>query len=118
MRTIQVDDLIFEVVDHIPLGYTIWNIGHNMPADWLPLCQLNHQQPFPGCCEVNTRTLKAIQTENAELLKSIAGFGCGTLFKAESFINQHKKAKPGTVNYHDLQRCIKALPILQKISTC
>ena len=32
----------FRLVDHIPLGYIIWNIGkHHMPEGYLPLCRLS-----------------------------------------------------------------------------
>ena len=27
---------VFEIVDTVPLGYSIWNIGHNMPDGYLP----------------------------------------------------------------------------------
>ena len=38
----------FEQVDHIPQGYTIWNIGKNMIGGYLPLCRLAHFQY--RCC--------------------------------------------------------------------
>lgn len=27
---------VFEIVDTVPLGYSIWNIGHNMPDGFCP----------------------------------------------------------------------------------
>lgn len=30
----------FELVDRVPLGYSIWNIGENMADGYLPLCRL------------------------------------------------------------------------------
>ena len=38
----------FEVVEEVPLGYEIWNIGKNMIDGYLPLCRLSSQQAFPG----------------------------------------------------------------------
>lgn len=32
---------VFEIVDTVPLGYSIWNIGHNMPDGYLPFCRLS-----------------------------------------------------------------------------
>lgn len=29
----------YEVVDEVPLGYMIWNIGHCAPEGYLPLCR-------------------------------------------------------------------------------
>ena len=51
----------FEVVDHIPLGYIVWNIGSHMIDGYLPLCRLKARQPFPGGCEIEVDTLKAIK---------------------------------------------------------
>lgn len=36
----------FELVDHVPLGYSIWNIGKNMADGYLPLCRLAAVQPY------------------------------------------------------------------------
>lgn len=53
----------FEVVDTIPSGYQVWNIGNNMTEGYLPLCQLEG-----GTCSVITTTLKAIKIDDPELL--------------------------------------------------
>lgn len=47
----------FQVVDSVPLGYVIWNIGNNMADGYLPLCQVGG----PDGCQVNPDTLKAVK---------------------------------------------------------
>ena len=37
---IIMDNRKFEVVDFVPAGYEIWNIGHNMIDGYLPLCRM------------------------------------------------------------------------------
>jgi hypothetical protein len=32
----------FEVKEKAPAGYHIWNIGHNMPAEYTPYCKYLH----------------------------------------------------------------------------
>ncbi len=50
----------FEIVDRVPLGYHVWNIGENMPDGYLPLCRLCASQPFEGATAIDPSTLKAI----------------------------------------------------------
>ena len=46
--------VVFEIVDKPPVGYSIWNIGRNMPSDYIPYCQGSKTA-------INTRTLKAVK---------------------------------------------------------
>lgn len=75
MCKIKVGKHIFEVVDHFPIGYEIWNIGTNMAEGYLPLCRLSSRQPFPGARNIETDTLKAIKTDGAREMLDVAGFG-------------------------------------------
>ena len=63
-NTLKVGDIVFEIVDFIPLGYEVWNIGHHMPKGWIPLCRLSSHQPFPGGRNIERDTLKAISEED------------------------------------------------------
>ena len=47
-RTITNREYTFELVDFVPLGYEIWNIGRNMAPGYLPLCRISARQPFQG----------------------------------------------------------------------
>lgn len=44
-KTITHHGHTFELVDHVPNGYLIWNIGENMIDGYLPLCILASDQP-------------------------------------------------------------------------
>ncbi|MCD7891633.1 MAG: hypothetical protein LUG26_07810 [Ruminococcus sp.] len=106
---------IFQIVDSVPPGYQIWNIGEHMPEGYLPLCRLKTQQPFPGCCEVETHSLKAIKIEGAEKILEAIGGGQNTIKKMETYIKRYRNAKPGTWSYTQVQRIKAALPIMKQI---
>ena len=58
----------FQVVDSVPLGYVIWNIGNNMADGYLPLCQVGG----PDGCQVNPDTLKAVKCDGAQTILDAA----------------------------------------------
>ena len=60
METIKVDKYTFELIEKIPKGYDIWNIGKHMINGYLPLCQCDKDY------HVNTDTLKAIKYDDAQ----------------------------------------------------
>ena len=49
----------YEIVNAVPLGYTVWNIGHPVAGEYLPLCRLSQHQPFPGGQSIDVDSLKA-----------------------------------------------------------
>ena len=65
----------FEVVEKIPHGFFVWNIGDNMTSGYLPLCESANDPEYPGT--INATTLKAIKMNENELeiLKKVAGYG-------------------------------------------
>lgn len=60
MKIIEIPGYTFELVDHIPAGYTIWFI--KMTDGYLPLCQCDADK------NVNVNTLKAIRCDDAQKL--------------------------------------------------
>lgn len=102
MEKLKVGKHVFKIVDSVPSGYIIWNIGDNMPGGYLPLCEV-----FKGTYDVNTDTLKAIKLERAQEVLDIAGrIGCDK--KPEDFkkyYNRYKNSK----NDYTRQRALKAL---------
>lgn len=52
----------FEVVNDLPAGYIVWNIGrHNFQFEgYIPLCQADDNY------NVNTKTLKALKVKSEE----------------------------------------------------
>jgi len=105
----------FELVDAVPLGYFIWNIGKNMPEGYLPLCRLSWQQPFPGGRAIEAETLKAIKVEGAQTILAAIGGGEQTVEDMEKYIARHQNAKPDTWAYAQVERMKKALPIMRQI---
>lgn len=65
----------FELVDRVPLGYSIWNIGKNMADGYLPFCRLAAVQPFPGGRDIEVNTLKCHKCEGAQVILEAADGG-------------------------------------------
>ncbi len=106
----------FEVVDFVPLGFMVWNIGkHNAPKGYLPLCRLKAVQPFDGGRAIETETLKAIKIDGAEKILDAVGGGQNTIEEMEKYIRRYRNAKPGTWSARQVKRMEKALPIMRKI---
>ena len=116
METITVGEHVFEIVNEVPRGYMVWNIGDNMAEGYLPFCRLSTYQPFPDGRNIEVDTLKALKCEGAREILSIASFGCRTIDDVEEYLNKHKNPKPGTATYMDVQRCKEALPYMRKIN--
>ena len=84
---------VFEIVDKIPLGFYIWNIGENMGSDeWIPLAQdlkPGDKENF----EINPDTLKAIclNPEDVQILRKAAGIGVNSLKTAEKALRSKRR---------------------------
>lgn len=63
MDTLKMNDKTFEIVNELPHGYKIWNIGReNFKFEkYIPLCKT-----YNGCC-VDIKTLKAFKVPSEEL---------------------------------------------------
>lgn len=116
MRTITHNGDTFQIVDHVPLGYQIWNIGEHMLDGFLPFCRKAAHQPFPGGQCIESDTLKALPCKHAQvILKAIRG-GCNTVEKMEQYVCQNKDAKEGTYAHAAVQRCLAALPYMRELN--
>ena len=107
-------DKVYEVVDRIPKGFMVWNIGDNMEFDgYLPLCEWTNPEDKNNY-NINRDTLKAIKLDNDSLkiLKKAAGFGINNLE------NTKKRIAEGVYVFGGIERDLanKALPIFEKIS--
>lgn len=102
---------VFELVDFVPRGYKIWNIGANMIDGYLPLCM-----PISaGSYSINPDTLKAIRIDGAQDVLAAIGGGQNTIQAMEKYIKRYKDAKPGTYSYTQVKRMENALPIMRQI---
>ena len=102
----------FELVDHIPLGYSIWNIGENMAEGYLPLCRLAAVQPFPGGRRIEVDTLKAIKCEGAQVILKTAGLGAETPEEMERYIEKNKN---NPRRQYEVEKMKAALPYMRKL---
>lgn len=84
---------IFEIVDKIPCGFSVWNIGENMGSDeYIPLAQdlkPGNKESF----EINPCTLKAIKldSEEVKLLRNAARVGVNNKITAEKALRSKRK---------------------------
>ena len=63
----------YEIVNAVPLGYTVWNIGHPVAGEYLPLCRMSKYQPFPGGRSIDVDSLKAIRCDGAQTILDAVG---------------------------------------------
>lgn len=102
----------FELVDHVPLGYSVWNIGKNMADGYLPLCRLAARQPFTGGRNIEVDTLKAIKCEGAQEILEAASLGARTPDEMERYI---EKNKDNPAKQYEVARMKKALPYMRQL---
>ena len=114
MGTIEHNGLIFELVDSVPLGYEIWNIGKNMVDGYVPLCRLSRNQPFPGGRNIETDTLKAIKVDGAQDVLAAIGFGPNTSKEMEAYVSRYGRSRTDWVR-NRVERYKKAIPIMKQI---
>lgn len=83
---------IFEVVDKIPSGFFVWNIGENMEThEYIPVCEDLHPEDKENY-EINAATLKAVKVapDEWEKLNKAAHWGVGNLKQAEKAIKSKR----------------------------
>lgn len=114
-QTITSSGYTFEVVDHVPSGYLIWNIGKHMVDGYLPLCILASDQPFPGGRTVNVDALKAIKCDGAQTILAAIGYGPETPDQMDRYIEKYSKEGPGGRHAMAVDRMKKALPFMREL---
>lgn len=105
----------FEVVDCIPKGYEIWNIGKNMIPGYVPFCRLAAVQPFPGGRNIEVETLKAMRTDGYLEIMDAAMYGFETLESMERYLEKQPNPKKNTRPYFKVQRIKAALPWMKEL---
>ena len=106
---------IFEVVEKIPEGFSIWAISGIGNGEYTPICERLYPEN-KDCYDVNTQTLKAIKLskEEVEILFQSAMAGDGTLKKARTTLK--RVAKTATMQRRQ-EKARKAFPILERITS-
>lgn len=105
----------FRIVEEVPDGYKIWNVGANMLKGYIPLCRHKMHQPFDGAYEIETDTLLAIKTDGADKIMAAIGGGCHTVALMQKFLIDNTAPKPGSWEELQVQRIREALPYMSKI---
>lgn len=105
----------YEIVNAVPLGYTVWNIGHPVAGEYLPLCRLSQHQPFPGGQSIDVDSLKAIRCDGAQTILDAVGYGPGTLEEMERFVEKNRMAQPRTSRHREVERMKAALPFMRSL---
>ena len=83
---------IFEIVEKIPTGFFVWNIGENMGThEYIPVCEDLHPEDKENF-EINTATLKAVKVAPDEWkkLNKAAAWGVGNLKQAEKALRSKR----------------------------
>ena len=83
---------IFEIVEKIPVGFFIWNIGENMGThEYIPVCEDLHPEDKDDY-SINPATLKAVRVspEEWEKLNKAGAWGVGNLKQAEKAIKSKR----------------------------
>ena len=84
---------VFEIVEKIPTGFFVWNIGNNMGHDeYIPLCKDLHPEDKENF-EIDTTTLKAIKLPINEVkaLRESAHIGIVSKKTAEKALKSKRR---------------------------
>jgi hypothetical protein len=100
----------FEIIDYVPYGYVIWNVGKNMIDGYLPIVQLCGEDG----CQVNTETMKAIKLKDAQIILAAIGWGQNTIKQMETYVKRYKNSKRKVTQRH-VERLKAALKVMYLI---
>lgn len=84
---------VFEIVEKIPAGFFIWNIGENMGThEYIPLCEDLYPENKDDY-SINPETLKAVKVfpDEWEKLNKAASVGVGNLKAAEKALKNKRR---------------------------
>ena len=84
---------IFEIVEKIPVGFFVWNIGDNMGLDeYIPICRDLHPEDKENF-EIDTTSLKAIKLpiDEVKVLREAAACGVNSKKTAEKALRSKRK---------------------------
>ena len=83
----------YEVVEKIPSGFFVWNIGENMGTDeYIPICEDLHPEDKDNY-EINQNTVKAIKlsVEEVKALRKAASVGINSKKTAEKALKSKRR---------------------------
>ena len=77
----------FEIVDYIPLGHVIWNIGKNMEEGYIPFVRVGG---YDGC-QVVKGSEKAYKFDKAQDILAITTYGIQNSKEAKDALKKYSK---------------------------
>ena len=83
---------VFEIVEKIPVGFFVWNIGENMGThEYIPVCEDLHPEDKDDY-SINPATLKAVKVapDEWEKLNKAGAWGVGNLKQAEKSLKSKR----------------------------
>ena len=105
----------YEVVDKIPIGFYVWNIGENMGTDeYIPICEDLHPEDKDNY-EINPDTIKAIKlnAEEVKALRKAASVGIVSKKTAEKAL---KSKRRGYWSDRKREQAEKTIDIFKRIT--
>ncbi len=84
---------VFEIVEKMPTGFFVWNIGENMGThEYIPVCEYLHPEDKEDF-KINPATLKVVKVSPEEWLKltEAAHCGVGNLKQAEKALKSKRR---------------------------
>ena len=111
MQTIESCGYTFELVDHVPRGYVIWNIGKNMVPGYLPLVLTGDRD---GCQVLPGAIKYAVKVDGAQTILAAIGWGELDVQAMEQYIKNNEGSNDARVLAH-IEKLEAALPILRTI---
>ena len=84
---------VFEIVEKIPAGFFVWNIGDNIGLDeYIPICKDLHPEDKENF-EIDTTSLKAIKLpiDEVRALREAAACGVNSKKTAEKALRSKRK---------------------------
>lgn len=111
----QISEITFALVEEVPPGHMVWNIGKHMAPGYLPLCRPLLPQPFDGARRIDPDSLKAIRIDGAEhIMKAVGWAGNCTIDQMEWYVEQHCDSKDECESYQ-VELFRKAIPVMKQI---
>ena len=106
---------IFEIVEKIPAGFFVWNIGDNIGLDeYIPICDDLHPEDKDNY-EINPNTVKAIKlsVEEVKSLRKAAHVGINNKKTAEKAL---KSKRHGYWSDRKREEAEKTIDIFKRIT--
>ena len=106
---------VFEIVEKIPDGFFVWNIGDNMGLDeYIPICEDLHPDDKDNY-EINPNTVKAIKlsVEEVKALRKAASVGINSKKTAEKAL---KSKRRGYWSDRKREQAEKTIDIFKRIT--